>query len=147
MADNAGFPDDFGPTLIDALYSQGGSVEVDEAFRDPPTLDGEVVDPATYQPGLPTPKVSAPPVPAGATKIVPAEGFGEVPLVEMLGYEIGFSAAWRAAAGWTGDQFVAYALRRADLRRADGIHRQRGGRRRPGLGRFGVVSARSREHR
>ena len=109
VADNAGFPDAFGPTLIDALYEQGGSAEVDEAFRAPPALDGEVVNPATYQPGIPTPKVTAPPMPAGATKILPAQGFGEIPLVEMLGYEIGFSSAWRAAAGWTGDQFVAYS--------------------------------------
>ena len=107
-ADEIGFPDDFGATLVDALFAQGGSAEVDEAFRTPPTLDGEVVNPANFQPGLPTPKVNAPLVPAGATKILPAQGFGEVPLVEMLGYEIGFSAAWRAAAGWTGDQFVAY---------------------------------------
>jgi hypothetical protein len=109
VADGIGFPDDFGATLVDALFAQGGSAEVDEAFRTPPTLDGEVVNPANFQPGLPTPKVEAPPVPTGATKILPAQGFGEVPLVEMLGYEIGFSAAWRAAAGWTGDQFVAYS--------------------------------------
>jgi hypothetical protein len=108
VAATARFPDDFGLALINAVYAQGGSVEVDEAFRNPPTLDGEVLNPATYQPGLPTPKVSAPAVPAGATKILPAQGFGEVPLVETLGYEIGFSAAWRAVAGWTGDQFVAY---------------------------------------
>jgi hypothetical protein len=107
VADTAGFPDDFGLALVDGLYAQGGSAEVDEAFRVPPALDGEVVNPANYQPGLPNPKVSTPPVPAGATKIL-AQGFGEVPLVEMLGYEIGFSAAWRAAAGWTGDQYVAY---------------------------------------
>jgi hypothetical protein len=108
VADSSGFPNAFGLTLINALYAQGGSVEVDEAFRAPPDLDGDVVNPAAYQPGLPTPKVSAPPVPAGATKILPAQGLGEVPLVETLGYEIGFSAAWRAVAGWTGDQFVAY---------------------------------------
>jgi hypothetical protein len=110
VADGAAFPDDFGLTLVDALYSQGGNVELDEAFRDPPALDGEVVNPASYQPGLPSPKVDAPPVPAGATTVIRAEGFGEVPLVETLGYEIGFSAAWRAVSGWTSDRFVAFDL-------------------------------------
>jgi hypothetical protein len=109
VADDIGFPDDFGATLVAALSAQGGSAEVDEAFRTPPTLDGEVLNPANFQPGLPTPKVDAPAVPAGATRILSPQGFGEVPLVEMLGYEIGFSAAWRAVAGWTGDQFVAYS--------------------------------------
>jgi hypothetical protein len=108
VADSAEFPDEFGLTLVEALYAQGGNAEVDEAFRNPPRLDGEVVNPATYQPGIPASKVGAPAVPAGATKILPAEGFGELPLVETLGYEIGFSAAWRAAAGWTGDRFVAF---------------------------------------
>jgi hypothetical protein len=109
VADSAGFPDSFGLTLVEALYAEGGNAEVDEAFRKPPRLDGEVVNPATYQPGIPASKVGAPPVPAGATVILPAGGFGELPLVETLGYEIGFSAAWRAAAGWTGDRFVAFA--------------------------------------
>ena len=110
VADGAAFPDDFGLTLVDALYAQGGNVELDEAFRDPPALDGQVVNPASYQPGLPSPKVDAPPVPAGATTVIRAEGFGEVPLVETLGYEIGFSAAWRAVSGWTSDRFVAFDL-------------------------------------
>jgi hypothetical protein len=110
VTDSAGFPDAYGLTLVEALYAQGGNAEVDEAFRKPPRLDGQVVNPATYQPGIPAPKVAAPPVPAGATKIRPAEGFGELPLVEALGYEVGFSAAWRAAAGWTGDRFVAFAF-------------------------------------
>jgi hypothetical protein len=110
VADRAGFPDAYGVTLVEALYAQGGNAEVDEAFRNPPRLDGDVVNPATYQPGIPASKVVAPSVPAGATKILSAEGFGELPLVQALGYEIGFSAAWRAVAGWTGDRFVAFTL-------------------------------------
>ncbi len=109
VSDSAEFPDSFGLTLVEALYAQGGNAEVDEAFRNPPRLDGEVVNPATYQPGIPASKVGAPAVPAGATTILSGEGFGELPLVETLGYEIGFSAAWRAVAGWTGDRFVAFA--------------------------------------
>jgi hypothetical protein len=110
VAESAEFPDDFGLTLVEALYAQGGNAEVDEAFRNPPRLDGQVVDPATYQPGIPASKVGAPAVPPGATKIPSTEGFGELPLVETLGYEIGFSAAWRAAAGWTADRFVAFSF-------------------------------------
>lgn len=108
LIDQAQFPYDFGPTFVAALVAKGGNSEVDAAFRNPPTLDGQIVDPGSYVAGAAPPSVAVPPLPRGATRIAPASGLGEVTLVEMLGDQIGFDQAWSAVQGWTRDQIVPY---------------------------------------
>ena len=108
MVDQAQFPYDFGPTFVAALAAKGGNHSVDAAFRNPPTLDGQVVDPESFQPGVGAPKVSLPAMPKGARQVTPPSGFGEVTLVEMLGDQVGFAPAWTAVQGWTNDSFVSY---------------------------------------
>jgi len=109
MIDQAEFPYDFGPTFVAALVAKDGNHQVDAAFKNPPVLDGQIVDPETFIPGAGVPKVTTPPLPKGAHQALPATGFGEVPLLEMLGDQIGFDQAWSAVQGWTQDQMVAYS--------------------------------------
>jgi hypothetical protein len=108
LVDQAQFPYDFGPTFVQSLVSSGGNQAVDAAFKNPPTLDSQIVDPETYVPGVTAPRVTLPPIPKGAHQVLPPSGFGEVPLLEMLGDEVGFNSAWSAIQGWTNDQFDAY---------------------------------------
>ena len=108
MVDQAQFPYDFGPTFVAALVADGGNRRVDAAFKNPPTLDSDIVDPETYVPGAAAPTVAAPILPKGAHVVMPASGFGEVTLLEMLGDQIGFSSAWAAVQGWTQDRSVVY---------------------------------------
>ncbi len=108
MVDQAEFPYDFGPTFVAALMSKGGNSQVDNAFRDPPTVDGQIIDPTTYVPGGGTPTVTAPGVPKGAQQVMPPSGFGEITLLEMLGDQVGFAPAWLAVQGWMQDQMVSY---------------------------------------
>jgi hypothetical protein len=108
MIDQASFPYDFGPTFVASLVASGGNAAVDNAFRHPPTLDAQIVDPSTFTPGVQPPVVSLPAVPAGATLIVPSSGFGEVTLVEMLGDQIGFTQAFAGTRSWEQDQYQSY---------------------------------------
>ena len=108
LVDQAQFPYDFGPTFVESQYGKGGNPAVDEAFRNPPTLDSQIVDPEMFVAGSPAPKVAAPPLPKGARQVLPPSGFGEVSLLEMLGDQLGFAPAWSALQGWTADQVIAY---------------------------------------
>jgi hypothetical protein len=84
---------------------------VNSAFRDPPTLDGQIINPDMYVPGTIAAKVAVVPVPHGAKTTEAAQSFGEFPLFEMLGYEVGFDRAWASVQGWSGDQATAYRYR------------------------------------
>lgn len=108
LIDQAQFPYDFGPTFVAALVAAGGNAEVDAAFRNPPTTDAEIVDPVEYTPDAGAPSVHAPAIPPGSHEVMPPSGFGQVTLLEMLGDQIGFDAAWPAVQSWEEDQWVAY---------------------------------------
>jgi hypothetical protein len=108
LVDQSEFPYDFGPTFVAALLAQGGNAEIDAAFRNPPTLDGQIVDPESYLPGTSVPHVTMAPLPKGSRQIMPPSGFGKVALLEMLGDQLGFRPAWSAVQGWTHDQYVPY---------------------------------------
>jgi hypothetical protein len=105
--DQSTFPYDFGPTFVAALVSQGGNSLVDDAFRNPPTLDRQIVDPSSYVPDQSVPTVTAPTPPPGA-KQINSGGFGQVTLFEMLADELGFAPAQAAVQGWTDDSSVVY---------------------------------------
>lgn len=108
LVDQAQFPYDFGPTFVQSQYAKGGNQTVDAAFRNPPTVDSQIVDPETFVAGSPAPKVAAPPLPKDARQVLPPSGFGEVSLLEMLGDQLGFASAWSALQGWTADRAIAY---------------------------------------
>src|SRR6202042_3546993 len=96
LVDQAQFPYDFGPAFVAALVQRGGNTELDAAFRNPPTLDAQIVNPSSYQPGAGVPTVPLAKLPAGDKALDPPSGFGQVTLLEMLGDQIGFLAAWPA---------------------------------------------------
>lgn len=108
LVDQLSFPDDFGTTFVTVLLKEGGTAELNAAYKDPPTLDGQVIDASLYEPGLSVPSVRVPSAPPGSRVIVPPAGFGEIPLVEMLGDAMGFQAAWDAVKGWSADQGQVY---------------------------------------
>ncbi len=108
LVDQSEFPYDFGPTFVAALVAQGGNAQVDAAFRNPPTLDGQIIDPQTYLAGAGLPNVKVAPLPKGSRQLMAPSGFGQLALLEMLGDQLGFSPAWSAVQGWTGDQSVPY---------------------------------------
>lgn len=105
--DQATFPYDFGPTFVETLFSQGGNRLVDQAFRSPPVLDRQILDPASFVPGVPVPAVAPIPAPPGAN-VVNSGGFGEVTLFEMLADQLGYPTALQAVQGWTNDSSVVY---------------------------------------
>jgi hypothetical protein len=107
IIDQSTFPYDFGPTFVAALVSQGGNSLVDDAFRNPPTLDRQVVDPSSYVPDQSLPSVTAPTPPPGG-KQINSGGFGQITLFEMLADQLGFAPAQAAVQGWTDDSSVIY---------------------------------------
>lgn len=110
LVDQSEFPYDFGPTFVAALVSKGGNAAVDAAFRNPPLLDSQIVDPDSYTPGASTPTVHVPAPPRGAHQLMSPSGFGQVTLTEMLGDQLGFAAAWQVAQHWRQDQWVPYTV-------------------------------------
>jgi hypothetical protein len=109
LSDMAEFPYTFGPVFVRYLLAEGGNSQVDAAFRSPPSLDRQIIDPATYFPGQPVPSVSLPPLPRGAKVLQAPSGFGEFPLLETLGYEAGFAPAYAAAQQWRADSWEVYS--------------------------------------
>jgi hypothetical protein len=110
LIDQGDFPYDFGPTFVAALVAEGGNDKVNAAFRDPPTLDSQIITPGSYAPGGRPPSVRAPVLPRGAHEIQSPSGFGQLPLTEMLGDEIGYPAAWSATRNWQQDQWIGYTV-------------------------------------
>jgi hypothetical protein len=99
------FPYAVGPTLVSALSRAGGNARVDSAFRDPPTTTEQVMHPERFLAGE-GPKQVAPPASDG-TKF--DEGVvGEFLLKLMLDSALNGDTAQAAAAGWGGDQYVAW---------------------------------------
>jgi hypothetical protein len=98
----------FGPTLLDALEALGGNDAVDRAFRDPPRVDAQVLDPREYPTGWRQATLPAPSLPRGAHRLEEPASFGQVGLLMVLGSAKGFTSGWAAVQGWRGDTWVPY---------------------------------------
>jgi hypothetical protein len=100
------FPYRDGPRFVDALLAAGGTGQVDGAFRMRPASTSEVLHPERFLDG---------PGRAGVTAVKPdgpalGDGvLGELILRLALAGPLPADRAARAAAGWAGDRYVAWA--------------------------------------
>jgi hypothetical protein len=100
------FPYRDGPRFVDALLAAGGNGQVDGAFRMRPASTSEILHPERFLDG---------PGRAGVTAVrpdAPALGdgvLGELILRLALAGPLPADRASRAAAGWAGDRYVAWA--------------------------------------
>ena len=108
LDDVMSYPYAFGPAFIDDLVSHGGNTAVDNAFRNPPTAEVQIIDPVAYPIGWQPIPVPAPPVPHGDRVTDPASPFGQLGIFEVLGSQLGYDTAWKAVQGWTGDSSLSY---------------------------------------
>lgn len=96
----------YGTTLANELWADGGSAAVDRAFQSPPSSSEQVLKPELYV-GRVTPDapLSAPP----ADGVVFEEGvWGEAAWAAILSDSDSLAGALRVADGWGGDWFVAW---------------------------------------
>ncbi|HVM01872.1 MAG TPA: hypothetical protein VM263_04310, partial [Acidimicrobiales bacterium] len=100
------FPYAYGPELVEAILGAGGQGRLDAAFADPPASTEHVLDPDSYLGGdrpraVAVPAADGPPFDDGE--------IGELFLLLMLDAELDTADAARAADGWGGDRYVAWA--------------------------------------
>jgi hypothetical protein len=109
LSDMLEYPYAFGPTFIDNLVAQGGTKDIDKAFRHPPVAEAQIIDPVDYPIGWKPANVPVPSVPHGDHVTDPASSFGQLSLFEVLGSRLGYAPAWSAVQGWQGDSSLAYS--------------------------------------
>lgn len=106
VAELGAFPYRDGPRLVDALLEAGGQARLDAAFRDPPISSAEVLHPERFLNGPGSAGVG--PVRAEG-RVVDRGVLGELVLRLVLAQSLPPERASRAAAGWAGDRYVAWA--------------------------------------
>jgi hypothetical protein len=100
------FPYLAGPLFVDALVEDGGEVRVDEALREPPVSTEQILHPELFLDGEAVDPVD---VPAADGEVLEQGAYGEWVLLLTLAQEISVADAQRAAMGWGGDAYVAWA--------------------------------------
>ncbi|MBV9291728.1 MAG: hypothetical protein JO222_04695 [Frankiales bacterium] len=100
-----GFPYAVGPRFVDALVTQGGLAELNNAYRHPPTSSEQLIDPQTYF-SRDQPKHVAKPRADGP--IVDHGDLGLIGLLLMLEHRLDRPTSGRAVIGWGGDEFTAW---------------------------------------
>lgn len=100
------FPYQAGPDLVRALLDAGGEARVDEALERPPRTSEQVAEPDLFLGGEEPVSVDRP---AAGGELVDEGVYGYWPLLLTLADQIDFRAAARAAEGWGGDAYVAWA--------------------------------------
>jgi len=108
LEDVMSYPYAFGPAFIDNLVDHGGDAAIDNAFRNPPTAEAQIIDPVAYPIGWQPIPMPTPSVPHGDRVTDPASPFGELGLFEVLGSQLGYDTAWKAMQGWAGDTSLSY---------------------------------------
>jgi hypothetical protein len=106
------FPYVFGPTFVQYLYDQGGTRQIDKAFRHVPVAEAQIVEPERFPLTSSPQVVAAPSLASGAVRLDRGEAFGQVSLFEVFGAWIGYAPAWSAVQGWQGDSSLPYRLKR-----------------------------------
>lgn len=102
-------PYTLGYTFVEYLHSTGGNRAVDDAFRDPPPSDEQVVDPVAF---VRAERPAAPPRPrlrAGESKRGGTDEIGVVLLYFTLAARLDPQVALAAATGWRGDRYLGFS--------------------------------------
>ena len=98
-------PYNFGEPFVDVLVSAQGRKAVDDALRDPPHSDAELLDPFRYLEHQ-SPKVVEQPKLAAGEKKVDDGAFGALALYLVLAQHMEPSRALNAVDAWGGDAYV-----------------------------------------
>jgi hypothetical protein len=108
LIDQESFPYIFGPVFVKALVASGGTAALDRALANPPTVDAQILDPNRYLIQQDVPKVAAPKVASGDTRLETPSPFGEAGMLQVLGAVVGYQVAWSALSNWRADESVPY---------------------------------------
>jgi hypothetical protein len=100
------YPYAVGPGLVEALVDAGGEARLEEALANPPVTSEQTLHPEKFLSGEGAASV---PKPVADGKIFDRGVLGEVVLLLMLQDVLPRPVARKAAAGWGGDQYVAWA--------------------------------------
>jgi hypothetical protein len=106
MQENFASPYAFGQPFAQTLYAFGGTAALDTAFKAPPLIDAQILNPASYTLKLAVAKV-APPVVSG-NPISPVHAFGMADMLQVLGSGVDYRTAWNALKGWQGGTSQLY---------------------------------------
>jgi hypothetical protein len=101
-----GAPYVLGPDLVDMLRLDGGKAALNEAFRNPPTADAQVLDPVKLLLQTTTKKVAAPKPAKGEKQVGEADEFGALGLYLVLASRLPAAQAFAAASQWAGDREI-----------------------------------------
>jgi hypothetical protein len=99
-----GFPYIVGPSFTTAVVDGGGQARLDQAYAEPPTTSEQLLHPQAFLSGQP---VKTPPTPKADGEEVDQGVLGELGLLLVL--NLSGSDGRRAAAGWGGDRYIAWA--------------------------------------
>ena len=100
------FPYTVGPPFTQAVVRAGGQARLDAAFANPPLTSEHLIHPERFLAGEPPVPVPQPPAEG---EVIDKGVFGELGFIQQLQDEItDRPTLFRAAAGWGGDQYVAY---------------------------------------
>ena len=100
---------DLGEPFVYAIEAAGGRRAVDEALREPPLTEEQLVDATRFLAGEKPKRVTAPKLPEGARLIDDAD-FGTLTWMFMLSERMPIADALDAVDGWGGDHFISYEL-------------------------------------
>jgi len=95
-----------GPDMVGAIYAVGGNPAIDDAFRDPPTTELDVLNPVDFLRHVRTIPLAAPRLVAGERRDGSAGDFGALTLYLTLASRIDPTTALHAADGWGGGSVV-----------------------------------------
>jgi hypothetical protein len=97
-----------GPPAVALLAARGGNAAVDDALRDPPTTDLELLDPRALDAHTGAVEVDEPALPEGVAESTDSGDFGALTWYLVMAERIDPAAALDAVDGWAGDAYVAY---------------------------------------
>jgi len=99
-----------GPPFDELLVASATQSELDDAFKDPPTTDDQLLEPPAFVHKEKTLDVKTPSLPDGVPKSdkVDDGDFGALGLLVVLGERIDPLSALQAVDGWGGDAYIAY---------------------------------------
>jgi hypothetical protein len=111
-------PYNFGEPFVDALVAASGQKAVDDALRDPPKSDAELLDPFRYLNHEAMQDVAIPKLAAGEKKTDDG-AFGAIALYLVLAQRMDPGRALAATDNWGGDAYVNYTRLGKGCVRAD----------------------------
>jgi hypothetical protein len=101
-------PYSLGPTFVEAIVVDDGEQGVNDAFREPPTSDKQILIPSAYLDGDKPERVKAPKLQAGEMRVGKPDTFGALSLYLTLAARVDPAVALSTVASWDGDSFVQF---------------------------------------